>query len=153
MNVVNQDLLDYAARVKPSTILFWGDKDEDTPLWMGQKLNPEVPLYNMVHVFTISGDIDIESFKRAFRKLVENSDALRTVFYEDNNKPFQRVLNTVDYEMDYFDFSDYDESRIKEWVNERSQIKFLSIKSLDLTLSKEINLSILFFSNSNFSIF
>ena len=57
-------------------------------LWMGQKLNPEVPLYNMVHVFTISGDIDIESFKRAFRKLVENSDALRTVFYEDNNKPY-----------------------------------------------------------------
>lgn len=93
-------------------------------LWMGQKLNPEVPLYNMVHVFTISGDIDVENFKRAFRKLVENSDALRTVFYEEDNKPVQRVLNTVDYEMDYFDFSDYDESRIKEWVNERSQINF-----------------------------
>jgi pimeloyl-ACP methyl ester carboxylesterase len=43
VNVVNQDLLDYAARVKVSTILFWGDKDEDTPLWMGQKLEQTIP--------------------------------------------------------------------------------------------------------------
>ena len=43
VNVVNQDLLDYAARVKPSTILFWGEKDEDTPLWMGKKLEQTIP--------------------------------------------------------------------------------------------------------------
>lgn len=43
VNVVNQDLLDYAARVKASTILFWGDKDQDTPLWMGQKLEQTIP--------------------------------------------------------------------------------------------------------------
>lgn len=43
VNVVNQDLLSYAARVKPSTLLFWGDKDEDTPLWMGQKLEATIP--------------------------------------------------------------------------------------------------------------
>lgn len=43
VNVVNQDLLSYAARVKPSTLLFWGDKDEDTPLWMGQKLEETIP--------------------------------------------------------------------------------------------------------------
>jgi pimeloyl-ACP methyl ester carboxylesterase len=43
VNVVNQDLLDYAARVKLSVILFWGEKDEDTPLWMGQKLEQTIP--------------------------------------------------------------------------------------------------------------
>ncbi|MDQ7027719.1 MAG: alpha/beta hydrolase [Anaerolineae bacterium] len=43
VNVVNQDLLDYAARVKVSTILFWGDKDQGTPLWMGQKLEQTIP--------------------------------------------------------------------------------------------------------------
>jgi pimeloyl-ACP methyl ester carboxylesterase len=43
VNVVNQDLLDYAARVQCSTILFWGDKDQDTPLWMGQKLEQIIP--------------------------------------------------------------------------------------------------------------
>jgi len=43
VKVVNQDLLAYAARVQVSTLLFWGDQDEDTPLWMGQKLEQTIP--------------------------------------------------------------------------------------------------------------
>jgi pimeloyl-ACP methyl ester carboxylesterase len=43
VNVINEDLLHYAARVQPSTILFWGSKDEDTPLWMGQTLEKTIP--------------------------------------------------------------------------------------------------------------
>lgn len=43
VKVVNEDLLPFAARVKPSTILFWGSKDEDTPLWQGQLLEQTIP--------------------------------------------------------------------------------------------------------------
>jgi pimeloyl-ACP methyl ester carboxylesterase len=43
VNVVNEDLLSYAARVKSPTLLFWGSKDEDTPLWMGQTLEKTIP--------------------------------------------------------------------------------------------------------------
>ncbi|MEO8394887.1 MAG: alpha/beta hydrolase [Chloroflexota bacterium] len=43
VKVVNQDLRPYAQRVKLSTLLFWGDKDEDTPLWMGQELEKLIP--------------------------------------------------------------------------------------------------------------
>jgi pimeloyl-ACP methyl ester carboxylesterase len=43
VKVVNQDLRPYAARVKPSTLLFWGDQDEDTPLWMGRELETLIP--------------------------------------------------------------------------------------------------------------
>lgn len=43
LNVVNQDLLDYASRVTVPTILIWGDQDEDTPLWQGQKLEETIP--------------------------------------------------------------------------------------------------------------
>ena len=43
VNVVNEDLLPYAARVKPSTLLLWGDQDQDTPLWQGQKLEQTIP--------------------------------------------------------------------------------------------------------------
>lgn len=43
INVVNEDLLPLASQVKVSTLLFWGDKDDDTPLWMGQKLEQEIP--------------------------------------------------------------------------------------------------------------
>jgi len=43
VNVVNQDLLEHASRVAVPTILIWGDKDEDTPLWQGQKLEATIP--------------------------------------------------------------------------------------------------------------
>jgi pimeloyl-ACP methyl ester carboxylesterase len=43
VKVVNEDLLPYAARVKPSTLLFWGDKDEDTTLSEGQLLEKTIP--------------------------------------------------------------------------------------------------------------
>ncbi|MEP6987506.1 MAG: alpha/beta hydrolase, partial [Chloroflexota bacterium] len=43
IKVVNEDLLPFAAQVKPSTLLFWGDKDEDTPLAQGQLLEKTIP--------------------------------------------------------------------------------------------------------------
>ena len=47
VQVVNQDLRPFAERVSLSTLLFWGDRDEDTPLWMGpelEQLNPDAGL-------------------------------------------------------------------------------------------------------------
>lgn len=43
VQVVNEDLLPYAARVKPSTLLLWGDQDNDTPLWQAHKLEATIP--------------------------------------------------------------------------------------------------------------
>lgn len=43
VRVVNEDLMSYAARVKPSTLLLWGEADEDTPLWMAKKLESTIP--------------------------------------------------------------------------------------------------------------
>lgn len=43
VKVVNEDLRDYAARVQPSTLLLWGDRDEDTPLWQGRLLEQLIP--------------------------------------------------------------------------------------------------------------
>ncbi len=43
VNVVNQDLLPYAARVRVPTLLVWGDQDADTPLEQGQQLERVIP--------------------------------------------------------------------------------------------------------------
>jgi pimeloyl-ACP methyl ester carboxylesterase len=43
VKVVNEDLLPYAARVQASTLLLWGDQDQDTPLWQGQLLEKTIP--------------------------------------------------------------------------------------------------------------
>ena len=43
IHIVNQDLLDHAKRVSVPTILIWGDEDQETPLWMGRKLEAAIP--------------------------------------------------------------------------------------------------------------
>ena len=43
VKVVNEDLLPYAARIKAPTLLFWGEKDMDTPLWQGRLLEKTIP--------------------------------------------------------------------------------------------------------------
>jgi pimeloyl-ACP methyl ester carboxylesterase len=43
LQVVRQDLLPYARRVKAPTLLFWGSLDTETPLKMGQILEKEMP--------------------------------------------------------------------------------------------------------------
>lgn len=43
VKVISEDLLPYAKRVQASTLLFWGDRDTDTPLAAGQILESNMP--------------------------------------------------------------------------------------------------------------
>lgn len=43
VKIVEQDLLEYARRAEKPTVLIWGDADEETPLWMGRKLEKTLP--------------------------------------------------------------------------------------------------------------
>ncbi|WP_339704489.1 amino acid adenylation domain-containing protein [uncultured Kriegella sp.] len=97
-------------------------------IWAGQKLNPDAPLYNMVHSFEIDGEIDISVFQRAFQELVDRVDALRTVFIDVQGDPVQEVLGQLEYELPVF-FLKETESEIarEEWIFHRSQ------KKLDLS--------------------
>ena len=43
VKVINQDLSDLLSKIKASTLLIWGSHDTATPLWMGQKMEKEIP--------------------------------------------------------------------------------------------------------------
>jgi len=43
VKIINQDLLEQARRVSVPTLLVWGDQDQETPLWMGRKLESAMP--------------------------------------------------------------------------------------------------------------
>lgn len=43
VKVVNADLGSALPRVRASTLLIWGDKDTETPLWMGKKMEQDIP--------------------------------------------------------------------------------------------------------------
>ena len=43
VRIVNEDMRPFALRVRPPTLLFWGDQDAETPLWMGKALEAAIP--------------------------------------------------------------------------------------------------------------
>lgn len=43
VKVVNYDQSEKLAAIKNSTLLIWGDKDTETPLWMGQQMEKSIP--------------------------------------------------------------------------------------------------------------
>lgn len=42
-NVLAEDLSPLLPKVTAPTLLLWGDRDEDTPLWMGEQMEREIP--------------------------------------------------------------------------------------------------------------
>ena len=43
VKVVSEDLRPLLPKVRASTLLIWGEKDTETPLWMGQAMEKEIP--------------------------------------------------------------------------------------------------------------
>jgi amino acid adenylation domain-containing protein len=93
-------------------------------VWLGQKLNADVPLYNIPYVINLSGHVEPEHVRSAWRDIVDSSDALRTVFEEDEAGGVrQRVLPSVQWDMEQLDFSREPDpaAKLRVWLRERSQ--------------------------------
>jgi pimeloyl-ACP methyl ester carboxylesterase len=41
--LIAQDLAERLPRIKATTLLVWGDRDDDTPLWMGRRMEELIP--------------------------------------------------------------------------------------------------------------
>src|SRR5262249_20740304 len=90
-------------------------------IWLGQKLHPDVPLYNLCVPFTIPAAIDIEQFQQGFQTLIDRTDVLRTVIEEIDGVPQQRVLPSFEYRMETLDFStlEYPSRAVQVWIDDR----------------------------------
>jgi len=43
VKIINEDLSPLLPRIQASSLLVWGEKDGETPLWMGKKMEREIP--------------------------------------------------------------------------------------------------------------
>ncbi len=103
-------------------------------LWLGQKLAPDSPLYNMAFLFTLAGEIDEAAFQVAFQNLVQSCDALRLVIEEIDGVPYQRAvspLNSLEYgrlgsAVTVLDFSDRLDpyAAARAWASAQAQVRF-----------------------------
>ena len=66
--VIGLDLTPYLPKVKASTLLYWGAKDTETPLWMGKVMEEKIPDAGLV----------VEEGASHFA-FVEHADVFRTI--------------------------------------------------------------------------
>ena len=118
-------------------------------LWIGQKMNPDIPLYNTAYTYEISGAIDQQIFRKAFQFLINSTDALRIHFYEEDGIPYQEAKDSLEYDIEYLDFSlDSKSDVITDWLLNRSLKKLnLSQQVFDAVLIKKSAHSYIWFMN------
>lgn len=73
--------------------------------WYIYKLFKNEPYYIIYLDCIINGELDTEIFKNSFNIIVNNNDNFRTVFFENNSKVYQKILDKIDYEIEYEDIS------------------------------------------------
>jgi len=92
-------------------------------VWIAQNLLPEVPIYNLAVGLHLEGEIDPGHFDKAFRVLVDSSDALRTLLEDCDGVPMQKILPQGPLALELLDYSPYSdaEARAKKWMAQRCQ--------------------------------
>ncbi|WP_400077200.1 amino acid adenylation domain-containing protein [Winogradskyella sp. R77965] len=93
-------------------------------LWMGQKLNPKSPMYNMAHSFEIKGAINESIFKKSFQELIDATDVFRIIFKEEKGIPFQNILKSLQYDVEVIDISNSEINELENILKERTMKAF-----------------------------
>ncbi len=90
-------------------------------MWIGQRVHPDVPIYNMVFTFTFQSQIDTEAFKAAFAILGEACASLRTVIREIDGEPMQVILPSLPQALEIIDLTSEVDGQValSRWVDER----------------------------------
>ncbi|HEX3527644.1 MAG TPA: amino acid adenylation domain-containing protein, partial [Thermoanaerobaculia bacterium] len=60
-------------------------------LWFLDRLAPDNPFYNMFGGVRLTGTLDVDALRRAFREIVRRHEALRTTFHPGDGRPVQVV--------------------------------------------------------------
>ena len=95
-------------------------------LYRGQRLDPASPLYNMALAIELRTTVDVAAFQRAFQRLVETSDALRTHFVDVDGRPRRVVRAHVPRAIDVLRLADeeLDDVGLAAWLEERTRRVF-----------------------------
>jgi amino acid adenylation domain-containing protein len=106
-------------------------------VWLEREASRDVPSSNMVATFRIRADVDVPRFERAFRTVVDESDALRTVFDLIDGGARQRVLAEMPATVARVDLSHEPDPQLafRRWSDERRQRPLpLSERAFDCAL-------------------
>ncbi len=80
-------------------------------LWFIDQLDAGSTQYNTPGVIQVHGEFDVVVAERAFRQIIARHEALRTVFVEGHDGPWQSIQHTFDFAIDVQDLSQMTEAQ------------------------------------------
>ena len=92
-----------------------------TQIWIGQRLNPQSPLYSMAFAFVFPEELRPDRFCEAWRRVVDGSDALRTRIVEEESGAARRIVAAAGPATEVIDLGQRPdpEAEFREWCRER----------------------------------
>lgn len=91
---------------------------------LGQQLDPDAGLYNMIKAWHIRGSLDVARFERAFRQVIDNYDAFRLTFPKGAEN---QVLGSAPAgTLEKIDFSDREDppAALEDWLRAHASLPF-----------------------------
>lgn len=93
---------------------------EQKRLWITWMLNPTSTAHNIQFIYKLSGDLNLERFKKAVEQLVRNHYLFNTHFIYDHDIPYQKVNNELQTEVQVTDFN-----QINTVNDDKSEIDYI----------------------------
>ncbi|MCX2762218.1 non-ribosomal peptide synthetase [Aquimarina muelleri] len=94
-------------------------------IWLASQEKKRSIAYNMSEAFIIDGDIEESLLEKAFQKVVEKYEILRTNFIEINGTPYQRVNlgNAISFKIDKFLIENDIQQRLEDYMNQEFDLE------------------------------
>ncbi len=79
-------------------------------IFFEQLLHPDIPIYNIGAKIEIKGEINIDTFKKAYQEMIRQHDAYRSFFREDENEVKRYIKEGEPRPLEFVDFSENDDT-------------------------------------------
>jgi len=74
-------------------------------MWFLNSIESIPAVYYLPFAVKLQGDLDVPTLKQAFSTIVQRHEVLRTIYVEENGKPFQRILDIAAIDLPVDDLS------------------------------------------------
>ncbi|MEO1387478.1 MAG: amino acid adenylation domain-containing protein, partial [Cyanobacteria bacterium J06634_6] len=95
-------------------------------LWVLHQLYPDTTAYHISLALTIQGELVVEAMQRSLQDIITRHESLRLVIAEEENRPYLKVLPSVELDLSVIDLSTTEDkkSAVTHWEQRLSQRPF-----------------------------
>jgi len=83
-------------------------------LWFLDQLAPGSSSYNIPSALLLEGILDTAALEKSIDEIVRRHESLRTVFANEDGKPFQHIVENINFKLEQIDLSELEEDHAQQ---------------------------------------